>query len=202
MRNIGDGAFRGCINLSTIECEAFEPPTARIGSFDNENYNSAKLFVPMYSIGTYQKNVVWGKFNISSLSVMISTIILNPDKWYGEEGESFQLIPTIYPEDATNKRLKWISSDDSMATVDENGMVTVHRAGNCVITAYSTDGSGAKASCELDIISGIDDIIVDSDTKVEVFTLQGLKFADSLDGLAPGVYIVRQGSKTYKVVSR
>ena len=42
----------------------------------------------------------------------------------------------IVPEDATGVKLAYESSDEAVATVDENGMVTAVADGECVITAY------------------------------------------------------------------
>lgn len=49
-------------------------------------------------------------------------------------------------------------------------------------------------------ISGIEDVVVDEKAPIEVYTLSGLKVGDSLEGLAPGLYIVRQGFNTKKVM--
>ena len=52
-------------------------------------------------------------------------------------GESAKnLDAKIVPEDATGVKLAYESSDEAVATVDENGMVTAVADGECVITAY------------------------------------------------------------------
>ena len=42
----------------------------------------------------------------------------------------------IVPEDATEVKLAYVSSDEGVATVDENGLVTAVADGKCTITAY------------------------------------------------------------------
>lgn len=42
----------------------------------------------------------------------------------------------IIPEDATEVKLAYVSSDEGVATVDENGLVTAVADGECTITAY------------------------------------------------------------------
>lgn len=51
------------------------------------------------------------------------------------EGNSEKLKATVLPEDATNKKVVWTSSDTSIATVDQNGNVTAIREGEAIITA-------------------------------------------------------------------
>ena len=56
-----------------------------------------------------------------------------------------------------------------------------------------------------DIVTGIEEIAgeeVPGDIPMEVFDLNGIHVGSSLDGLAPGLYIVRQGSKVNKLVIR
>ena len=65
------------------------------------------------------------------------------------EGSTNTLEVSILPEDATNKKIEWESSDNSIATVDDNGVVTGIKTGKVTITATALDGSGKSASCKL-----------------------------------------------------
>ncbi len=62
-----------------------------------------------------------------------------------------QLTVTIQPWYATNKNLKWESSNKGIATVDETGKVTALAVGTCTITCSATDGSGVKAECKVTV---------------------------------------------------
>lgn len=64
----------------------------------------------------------------------------------GDEGKS--LDAKITPEDATNVMLRYESSDENIATVDENGVVTPVAAGECVIKTSVVSASDAKAEAE------------------------------------------------------
>ena len=57
-----------------------------------------------------------------------------------EEGETHQLFASITPEDATDTRVIWSSSHPSIATVDENGLVTAVSEGDAEIQVSTTDG--------------------------------------------------------------
>ncbi|RIX54040.1 DUF5057 domain-containing protein [Paenibacillus nanensis] len=60
-------------------------------------------------------------------------------------GESEQLTPIFTPADALNKTVSWSSSDDSVVTVDKNGVITGVGVGEATVTASSADGSGLTA---------------------------------------------------------
>ncbi|HIY69702.1 MAG TPA: Ig-like domain-containing protein [Candidatus Alistipes intestinigallinarum] len=74
-------------------------------------------------------------------------------------GETLQLAFKTVPEDAYVQTVTWTSADETVATVDENGLVTVKPdfvfdPANCtateiLITATTTDVSGVSASCKL-----------------------------------------------------
>ena len=59
-----------------------------------------------------------------------------------------QLTATITPADAVNKNIVWSSSDESVATVDNTGLVTYVDRGNCTITVTAVDG-GYTATCSV-----------------------------------------------------
>ena len=60
-------------------------------------------------------------------------------------GEADTLTATLYPE-GTNSSIQWTSSDPSVASVTESGLIIAHSAGTASITAMATVG-GASASC-------------------------------------------------------
>lgn len=84
--------------------------------------------------------------------IKISSILLNPASAEGKEGEQIQINATILPEDATNKALTWSSSDESVAIVDDNGLVSLLKEGTAIITASATDESGVAATCNISVL--------------------------------------------------
>lgn len=63
-------------------------------------------------------------------------------------GDREQIVAKILPAEATNKTLKWRSDKEGVATVN-NGIVTGRKAGECTITASSTDGSNVVKSIKV-----------------------------------------------------
>lgn len=64
------------------------------------------------------------------------------------QGESFNLSLVFTPSYATNKNATYSSSDENIATVDNNGNVKTVHVGECVIKAKSEDG-GFEAECKV-----------------------------------------------------
>lgn len=88
---------------------------------------------------------------VKNVEVPVTSIELN---WENEElkvGESRVLIATVTPENASNKRIKWSSSDDTVAVVDASGAVTAKKEGVATITATTEDG-GKTATCKVSVV--------------------------------------------------
>ena len=83
------------------------------------------------------------------------------------KGSSQKLVPEVLPQDASNKKLVWKSSNESVATVS-NGSVSAKGVGKATITCTSEDGSGASASCEVTVYQAVKSIklLVKSDLSV------------------------------------
>ena len=64
---------------------------------------------------------------------------------------TYQLVAWVYPSTANNQNVVWESSDTSVATVDENGLVTALKKGTTTITVKSTDGSNISRSCTVTV---------------------------------------------------
>ena len=70
-------------------------------------------------------------------------------------GETEQLTPIYNPENATDRRVTWTTSDGSVASVVSNGTVRGRKLGTATITATSVDG-GFKASCLVHVVAAKD----------------------------------------------
>ena len=70
---------------------------------------------------------------------------------YMHVGEDINLSPNFHPNSATNQKVTWSSSNEEVATIDENGKVTALKLGETTITAVTEEG-GYSASCEISVI--------------------------------------------------
>ena len=58
-----------------------------------------------------------------------------------EKGKKIKLNASVFPSGASNKKIKWSSSNESVATVSQNGIVTARKGGTTYITVTALDGS-------------------------------------------------------------
>lgn len=83
--------------------------------------------------------------SIGKASVMPTGITLNESTRTMTAGDSFQLISVIQPENASDKAVNWSSSNPTVASVSENGLVKAVAEGTAVITAKTNSGGKTAA---------------------------------------------------------
>lgn len=66
-------------------------------------------------------------------------------------GEVVTLVATVTPDEADDKTVSWTSSDENVATVDANGVVTTVNAGTATITATAKFGDNVTATCTVTV---------------------------------------------------
>lgn len=159
---IGDGAFRDCSGLNDVFSFIVDPTNVSMGSdvfyrYPN-NYAERTLHVPFGISAAYQANTSWSKYfgSIVEIYILSTSISLNKTSATLTKGYTTQLSATVLPDDALNKTVSWTTSNSSVATVDNNGLVTAIASGTAIITATTTDGTNLSASCEVTVISSTD----------------------------------------------
>lgn len=82
--------------------------------------------------------------------IRVSSISLSKSALELTVGDQASLDATISPDNATNKKIRWSSSKESVATVTPDGIVEAVSAGTAFITVTSED-SGVNAKCEITV---------------------------------------------------
>ncbi len=75
---------------------------------------------------------------------------------------------TVLPEDAANKKLKWTSSDESVAKVSPQGKVTGVSSGEAIITVTADDGSETKAYCKVTVFVPVSKIQIEDGKQINL----------------------------------
>jgi len=99
-------------------------------------------------------------------TIKVEKITLNKENLNLEVGKSFKLVATVSPDNATNKKVKWSSSNEKVVKVVD-GNVTAVGVGTATITVVSEDGN-AKVSLKVSVIKAGIAGDIDGDGKVNI----------------------------------
>lgn len=110
--------------------------------------------------------------------IKVESITLNETQKTLELGGEFALVAAIAPENATNKKVTWNSSNKEVATVSEDGLVKGVSAGTATITATTVDGN-KTTTCEITVTPAVavESIKVDP---AEISLLRGEEYEGEL----------------------
>ncbi len=82
--------------------------------------------------------------------VHVESVSLDKTELQLAVGENATLSAAITPENATDKNVTWSSDNETIATVDANGVVTAASPGSATITVTTADG-GKTATCAVTV---------------------------------------------------
>lgn len=166
LKSVGDDAFFNCINLKKLT--VLNPSTAfgeysygfyEHAAFYNEGKGTESYPADIYGYAgstaeTYANewNIGEGKFCPAQLtfidlerSTSASSIDIQGPEGKLTVGDTYQLTAQIKPDNAANKQAVWTSSDESVATISSDGLVTALKAGTTTVTIKLTDNSLEKS---------------------------------------------------------
>lgn len=83
-----------------------------------------------------------GEVSVRSVSVSPSDVELEINK-------TLQLNVNVLPESATDKSLKWVSSNEEIATISDTGIIKGVGIGTTTITASTSNGKTAKVNVKI-----------------------------------------------------
>lgn len=176
VKYIGDMAFFGCYNLESVTipssvtylgpsvfgiCQklkyvyvSWDIPlnTDGVPTPFGDNITNMTLYVPSGMRVYYGLANLWKEFGNIVEMVAANNISLDAETKYINIGDTLRLHATIEPADAYNRNVVWSSSDESVATVDKNGLITAIKEGDATITVAIV-GTDIKASCNISIRS-------------------------------------------------
>ena len=120
----------------------------------------------------------------SSLEIQVYTPVtdleLNVEQLTMQEGDSFIIVPSIYPTDASNQNVKYSVEEQTIAQVSSDGKITGISEGTTTISVISEDGNITKTII-VNVVPriGEDEINWDSSLKVENSMVTGLDYKNN-----------------------
>lgn len=82
--------------------------------------------------------------------VSVTSVTLTPDIHRMLVGDTLNLSTEVFPDNATNTNVTYLSSNETVAAVDANGVITSHTAGTTTITVTTQDGNHTD-TCEISV---------------------------------------------------
>ena len=114
---------------------------------------SAGASVPEYSVGdslaVTKDTVLYAVYGESQV-VSVTGVSLDRNTANLGVGDRITLVANVMPENATDRSVTWSTSNDSVATVDQDGNVVAVGIGDAIITVTTTDG-GHTATCAVKV---------------------------------------------------
>ena len=156
----------GSIKSAYVQSMEIDPNTGLLywASFYVEKYGYAYLFEIDVEAGTAKcYNDLW--YELSALIIpsktegeswtapteKITDLKLSAETASILKGNTVELTASVLPWTVIDRTVTWSSSDEAVATVDENGVVTGISTGTAVITATSNLDASFTASCEVTV---------------------------------------------------
>lgn len=208
LEHIGTNTFTGCPAVERVECKAVVPPACESDGqwFNAEVYGAAELIIPLGSRGAYEEAVMWKNFtDIKCEGAHLVTAVY--DREAGavtlngaddaridvENGSALEFV--ITPAEGIRISKATLNERDITAELDAEGHYTV----GAVTEPHVLNVEFEKIPTGIESIVGAPNEGTDFSKPFEIYRLDGVRVFKTLDELLPGVYILRQNGKVFKI---
>ena len=139
--------------MEILPKESVEPITFTSSDESIATVNNGKVTFKGFGTATITATTASGKTAACTVKInrAVSGVRLDYSKLSLKTGETAALTATVYPSNAANKAVKWISSAPDVASVDQTGKITALKPGITTITVETEDG-GYTATCNVTVI--------------------------------------------------
>lgn len=137
-------------NIVNLTFKVLEDASAGNVAFDTQDI--------IVSDETSNPTISYDSVDNTNLSIVIPATGISLNKTTADiaKGQTEQLTATLTPADS-NSEITWKSSDESVASVDGNGLVTAKKAGKATITATA---EGKSAACTVNVTIPLNKITI------------------------------------------
>ena len=118
---------------------------------ENGNVEALKAGETTVTVASKENPEINATCKIVVENIPVESVTLNKSSLTLVEGKTETLTATVKPVYVIDKSIQWTSSDEFVATVSDNGVVTAVKEGTATITATSTLTPDKKASCTVTV---------------------------------------------------
>ena len=107
----------------------------------------------------------------------VTGIAINVENITLQEGEQYQILSNVEPDDANNKKVRYISENADIANVDEKGLITAIKTGNTNINVCADEDENISQSISVNVIEKIseEDLSFSTNIKVDGNEITGIE---------------------------
>ncbi len=107
----------------------------------------------------------------------VTGIAINVENITLQEGEQYQILSNVEPDDANNKKVRYISENADIANVDEKGLITAIKTGNTNIKVCADEDENISQSISVNVIEKIseEDLSFSTNIKVDGNEITGIE---------------------------
>lgn len=219
--SLGDFSFEDIPSLQILTFRNPQPPRIYGMPFRNSELSLTSLIVPAGSEELYASASGWQGLDFLEIGgisgdVLPEEIILSAPRQKIEVGESVKVSVRFTPADVTRRDVVWSSSDSSIASVDNNGIVTGLSPGNTTVSAVSSENSVIFGTISFSVVSSSSDGVEEyyrndciDNIRGRIITFSGVTLFEgditslsSLPDFESGIYILISTLPEGKVFTR
>ena len=114
----------------------------------------------------------------------VTGINIDKKELYIPIGESFKINAYVEPENADNPKIIFKSNNTEIATINENGVITVQQEGETTIYAISEENENIKAECKITVVRKMEESEVqfNSPLKLNNLDVSGIDYTQNTVG--------------------
>ena len=118
-----------------------------------------------------EENDVQSKIELN-VHTAVRGVQIDQKEIYMQIDDTFKINAYVEPEDANNKNIKYQTSNNSIASVDEQGNITAHAIGEVTISAISEENVNAKSECKVTVVREMEDSEIHFDSSLQINSLE------------------------------
>ena len=147
----------GTVYAGEIKTVTYSVPASYL-TFEN-NYCVNKFMLEAVT-DSEESAIANNDFNVIYAPIAVESISLNTSTLSLEYGQTAQLVATVYPSNAFNKGVHFVSDSTDVATVDDSGNIITVGSGTAIITAITDDGDYI-AQCQVTVCVKVKSVELD-----------------------------------------